>query len=173
MRLLYGKKCFVQGVSDWFCYGVMSSQRDRDLELAARIGQSLLQRNHVLQERNESLEEQLAQAVDQVQQMHLIYNVTDFQERLMKSAKKKVISEAEQVTFFLTSYSLRFISFSTSWARRMNSCVWWQAPARRARPTPAAPRRSVIPPRRVQLSPLASWRRCRPNYRRWRRRISF
>lgn len=41
-------------------------QRDRDLELAARIGQSLLQRNHVLQERNESLEEQLAQALDQV-----------------------------------------------------------------------------------------------------------
>lgn len=46
-------------------YGVVP-QRDRDLELAARIGQSLLQRNHVLQERNESLEEQLAQALDQV-----------------------------------------------------------------------------------------------------------
>lgn len=41
-------------------------QRDRDLELAARIGQSLLQRNHLLQERNEALEEQLAQALDQV-----------------------------------------------------------------------------------------------------------
>uniref|UniRef100_A0A671NDR1 Trafficking kinesin-binding protein 2-like n=1 Tax=Sinocyclocheilus anshuiensis TaxID=1608454 RepID=A0A671NDR1_9TELE len=43
------------------------AERDRDLELAARIGQSLLQRNHMLQERNESLEEQLAQAVDQLQ----------------------------------------------------------------------------------------------------------
>lgn len=42
------------------------AQRDRDLELAARIGQSLLQRNHLLQERNEALEEQLAQALDQV-----------------------------------------------------------------------------------------------------------
>lgn len=41
-------------------------QRDRDLELAARIGQSLLQRNHLLQERNDALEEQLAQALDQV-----------------------------------------------------------------------------------------------------------
>ena len=41
-------------------------QRDRDLELAARIGQSLLQRNQLLQERNDSLEEQLAQALDQV-----------------------------------------------------------------------------------------------------------
>uniref|UniRef100_A0A672MV29 Trafficking protein, kinesin binding 2 n=1 Tax=Sinocyclocheilus grahami TaxID=75366 RepID=A0A672MV29_SINGR len=45
------------------------AERDRDLELAARIGQSLLQRNHVLQERNESLEEQLAQAIDQVHQL--------------------------------------------------------------------------------------------------------
>lgn len=45
---------------------VLFGQRDRDLELAARIGQSLLQRNHLLQERNEALEEQLAQALDQV-----------------------------------------------------------------------------------------------------------
>ncbi|TRY98708.1 hypothetical protein DNTS_010263 [Danionella cerebrum] len=44
-------------------------ERDRDLELAARIGQSLLQRNHVLQERNEALEEQIAQAIDQVHQL--------------------------------------------------------------------------------------------------------
>lgn len=43
-----------------------AGQRDRDLELAARIGQSLLQRNHLLQERNEALEEQLTQALDQV-----------------------------------------------------------------------------------------------------------
>ncbi|KAB5584393.1 hypothetical protein PHYPO_G00107030 [Pangasianodon hypophthalmus] len=45
------------------------AERDRDLELAARIGQSLLQRNHVLQERNDSLEEQLAQMLDQVHQL--------------------------------------------------------------------------------------------------------
>uniref|UniRef100_A0A1A7Z0X8 Trafficking protein, kinesin binding 2 n=1 Tax=Iconisemion striatum TaxID=60296 RepID=A0A1A7Z0X8_9TELE len=45
------------------------AERDKDLELAARIGQSLLQRNHLLQERNEALEEQLAQAVDQVNQL--------------------------------------------------------------------------------------------------------
>lgn len=43
-----------------------AGQRDRDLELAARIGQSLLQRNHLLQERNEALEEQFTQALDQV-----------------------------------------------------------------------------------------------------------
>uniref|UniRef100_A0A3B1J164 Trafficking kinesin protein 2 n=1 Tax=Astyanax mexicanus TaxID=7994 RepID=A0A3B1J164_ASTMX len=45
------------------------AERDRDLELAARIGQSLLQRNHVLQERTENLEEQLTQALDQVHQL--------------------------------------------------------------------------------------------------------
>ncbi|XP_038573450.1 trafficking kinesin-binding protein 2 isoform X3 [Micropterus salmoides] len=45
------------------------AERDRDLELAARIGQSLLQRNHLLQERNEALEEQLTQALDQVHQL--------------------------------------------------------------------------------------------------------
>ncbi|XP_062907717.1 trafficking kinesin-binding protein 2-like isoform X1 [Mobula hypostoma] len=45
------------------------AERDRDLELAARIGQSLLQRNRALSERNELLEEQLAQAYDQVNQL--------------------------------------------------------------------------------------------------------
>ncbi|OWK00150.1 TRAK2, partial [Cervus elaphus hippelaphus] len=43
--------------------------RDRDLELAARIGQALLKRNHALSEQNETLEEQLGQAFDQVNQL--------------------------------------------------------------------------------------------------------
>ncbi|XP_003341889.2 trafficking kinesin-binding protein 2 isoform X1 [Monodelphis domestica] len=45
------------------------AERDRDLELAARIGQALLKRNHVLSEQNETLEEQLGQAFDQVNQL--------------------------------------------------------------------------------------------------------
>ncbi|MEE6490096.1 hypothetical protein FKM82_015782 [Ascaphus truei] len=45
------------------------AERDRDLELAARIGQALLKRNHVLTEQNESLEEQLSQALDHVNQL--------------------------------------------------------------------------------------------------------
>lgn len=45
------------------------AERDRDLELAARIGQALLKRNHVLSEQNEALEEQLGQAFDQVNQL--------------------------------------------------------------------------------------------------------
>lgn len=45
------------------------AERDRDLELAARIGQALLKRNHALSEQNEALEEQLGQAFDQVNQL--------------------------------------------------------------------------------------------------------
>ncbi|XP_033025510.1 trafficking kinesin-binding protein 2 isoform X2 [Lacerta agilis] len=45
------------------------AERDRDLELAARIGQALLKRNHVLTEQNEALEEQLGQAFDKVHQL--------------------------------------------------------------------------------------------------------
>uniref|UniRef100_G3N1I4 Trafficking kinesin protein 2 n=1 Tax=Bos taurus TaxID=9913 RepID=G3N1I4_BOVIN len=45
------------------------AERDRDLELAARIGQALLKRNHALSEQNETLEEQLGQAFDQVNQL--------------------------------------------------------------------------------------------------------
>ncbi|XP_067315015.1 trafficking kinesin-binding protein 2 isoform X2 [Pseudorasbora parva] len=64
-------------------------ERDRDLELAARIGQSLLQRNHVLQERNESLEEQLAQAVDQVHQLQHELAKKDELLRMVASASEE------------------------------------------------------------------------------------
>ncbi|KAM4626394.1 trafficking kinesin-binding protein 2 isoform 2-T2 [Discoglossus pictus] len=45
------------------------AERDRDLELAARIGQALLKRNHILTEQNESVEEQLTQALDHINQL--------------------------------------------------------------------------------------------------------
>ncbi|XP_066477797.1 trafficking kinesin-binding protein 2 isoform X2 [Tiliqua scincoides] len=45
------------------------AEKDRDLELAARIGQALLKRNHILTEQNEALEEQLSQAFDKVHQL--------------------------------------------------------------------------------------------------------
>lgn len=48
---------------DLFSFG---EQKDRDLELAARIGQALLKRNHLLMEQNEALEEQLGQTLDRV-----------------------------------------------------------------------------------------------------------
>ncbi len=66
--------------------------------------------------------------------------------------------------------SIRFISYSMSWRRRMNFSVWSRAPVRRARPTPAAPRRYVTPCPQGPLSPSASWRPSSPNSRSWRRR---
>ncbi|MBN3312535.1 TRAK2 protein, partial [Atractosteus spatula] len=65
------------------------AERDRDLELAARIGQSLLQRNHVLQERNEALEEQLAQAFDQVHQLQHELSKKDELLRIVASASEE------------------------------------------------------------------------------------
>ncbi|XP_036067189.1 trafficking kinesin-binding protein 2, partial [Oryzias melastigma] len=65
------------------------SKRDRDLELAARIGQSLLQRNHLLQERNEALDEQLAQAVDQVHQLQHELSKKDELLRMVANASEE------------------------------------------------------------------------------------
>lgn len=42
------------------------SQKERDLELAARIGQSLLKKNKTLTERNELLEEQVEHIREEV-----------------------------------------------------------------------------------------------------------
>uniref|UniRef100_A0A8C7YWA6 Trafficking protein, kinesin binding 2 n=1 Tax=Oryzias sinensis TaxID=183150 RepID=A0A8C7YWA6_9TELE len=68
-------------------------ERDRDLKLAARIGQSLLQRNHLLQERNEALDEQLAQAVDQVHQLQ--HELTKKDELLRMVANASEDSETD------------------------------------------------------------------------------
>ncbi|KAG7463778.1 hypothetical protein MATL_G00180200 [Megalops atlanticus] len=65
------------------------AERDRDLELAARIGQSLLQRNHLLQERNEAVEEQLAEALDQVHQLQHELGKKDELLRMVASASEE------------------------------------------------------------------------------------
>ncbi|XP_063733551.1 trafficking kinesin-binding protein 2 isoform X3 [Eleginops maclovinus] len=65
------------------------AERDRDLELAARIGQSLLQRNHLLQERNEAIEEQLAQTLDQVHQLQHELSKKDELLRMVASASEE------------------------------------------------------------------------------------
>ncbi|KAG7265441.1 LOW QUALITY PROTEIN: hypothetical protein CRUP_002250 [Coryphaenoides rupestris] len=74
-----------------FC--VVIGQRDRDLELAARIGQSLLQRNHLLQERNEAVEEQLTQAIDQVHQLQHELAKKDELLRMVASASEESESD--------------------------------------------------------------------------------
>lgn len=50
-------------------------QKERDLELAARIGQSLLKQNRSLTERNELLEEQLELAKEEVPPSALCWGV--------------------------------------------------------------------------------------------------
>ncbi|KAL7991514.1 hypothetical protein Chor_015770 [Crotalus horridus] len=45
------------------------AEKDRDLELAARIGQALLRQKHSLTEQNDVLEDQLGQAFDKIHQL--------------------------------------------------------------------------------------------------------
>ncbi|KAM6959155.1 trafficking kinesin-binding protein 1 isoform 2-T2 [Aplochiton taeniatus] len=52
-------------------------EKERDLELAARIGQSLLKKNRTLTERNEYLEEQVGQIAEEVAQLHHELNLKD------------------------------------------------------------------------------------------------
>ncbi|MGH0117257.1 UNVERIFIED_CONTAM: hypothetical protein FKN15_032224, partial [Acipenser sinensis] len=52
-------------------------QKERDLELAARIGQSLLKKNKTLTERNEFLEEQVEHIRDEVSQLRHELSVKD------------------------------------------------------------------------------------------------
>ncbi|TNN55667.1 Trafficking kinesin-binding protein 2 [Liparis tanakae] len=74
------------------------AERDRDLELAARIGQSLLQRNNLLQERNEALEEQLAQAQDQVHQVQHELGKKDELLRMVASASEESETDSSAST---------------------------------------------------------------------------
>ncbi|NXK47717.1 TRAK2 protein, partial [Chauna torquata] len=85
------------------------AEKDRDLELAARIGQALLKRNHLLTEQNEALEEQLGQTLDQVNQLQ--------HELLKKDDLLRIVSIAseESETDSSCSTPLRFNeSFSVS-----------------------------------------------------------
>ncbi|XP_061160392.1 trafficking kinesin-binding protein 2 isoform X1 [Syngnathus typhle] len=74
------------------------AERDRDLELAARIGQSLLQRNHLLQERNEAVEEQLAQTLDQVHQLQHELGKKDELLRMVANASEECEADSSVST---------------------------------------------------------------------------
>ncbi|KAJ8254994.1 hypothetical protein GJAV_G00199710 [Gymnothorax javanicus] len=82
------------------------AERDRDLELAARIGQSLLQRNHLLQERNESVEEQLAEALDQVHQLQHELSKKDELLRMVASASEESETDSSCSTPLRQNHSL-------------------------------------------------------------------
>ncbi|NWX23763.1 TRAK2 protein, partial [Aegotheles bennettii] len=85
------------------------AEKDRDLELAARIGQALLKRNHVLTEQNEALEEQLGQTLDRVNQLQHELSKKDDLLRIVS------IASEESETDSSCSTPLRFNeSFSVS-----------------------------------------------------------
>lgn len=86
------------------------AERDRDLELAARIGQSLLQRNHLLQERNEAIEEQLAQALDQVHQLQHELGKKDELLRMVASASEESETDSSVSTPLRQNQPLAAIS---------------------------------------------------------------
>ncbi|XP_019108950.1 trafficking kinesin-binding protein 1 isoform X1 [Larimichthys crocea] len=52
-------------------------EKERDLELAAKIGQSLLKKNRTLTEQNDYLEERVAQITEEVAQLHHELNLKD------------------------------------------------------------------------------------------------
>ncbi|MCI4385418.1 hypothetical protein PGIGA_G00050210 [Pangasianodon gigas] len=52
-------------------------EKERDLELAARIGQSLLKKNRILSEQNDYLEEQVGNIREEVAQLHHELNLKD------------------------------------------------------------------------------------------------
>ncbi|NXA06010.1 TRAK2 protein, partial [Sapayoa aenigma] len=85
------------------------AEKDRDLELAARIGQALLKRNHLLMEQNEALEEQLGQTLDRVNQLQHELSKKDDLLRIVS------IASEESETDSSCSTPLRFNeSFSVS-----------------------------------------------------------
>lgn len=90
------------------------AERDRDLELAARIGQSLLQRNHLLQERNEAIEEQLAQALDQVHQLQHELGKKDELLRMVASASEESETDSSVSTPLRQNQPLGTVSAATA-----------------------------------------------------------
>ncbi|NWT78355.1 TRAK2 protein, partial [Lanius ludovicianus] len=84
------------------------AEKDRDLELAARIGQALLKRNHLLMEQNESLEEQLGQTLDRVNQLQHELSKKDDLLRIVSIASEESETDSSCSTPLRFSESLNF-----------------------------------------------------------------
>lgn len=69
----------------------MTLQKERDLELAARIGQSLLKQNQELTARNEMLDEQLEIAKEEVETNPMMHSHYTARFVLLQSADLKWI----------------------------------------------------------------------------------
>lgn len=67
---------------EFFCTIFLHVQKERDLELAARIGQSLLKQNKELTARNERLDERLEIAKEEVKISFFLYTIQTNQSSL-------------------------------------------------------------------------------------------
>ncbi|XP_077894113.1 trafficking kinesin-binding protein 1-like isoform X2 [Ictidomys tridecemlineatus] len=74
---------------------MLTLMKERDLELAARIGQSLLKKNKTLTERNELLEEQVEHIREEVSQLRHELSMKDELLQFYTSAAEE--SEPESV----------------------------------------------------------------------------
>uniref|UniRef100_A0A3Q2XBM0 Trafficking kinesin protein 1 n=1 Tax=Haplochromis burtoni TaxID=8153 RepID=A0A3Q2XBM0_HAPBU len=70
-------------------------EKERDLELAAKIGQSLLKKNRTLTEQKEYLEEQVGQITEEVAQLHHELNLKDELLQFYTNAAEEIEDESK------------------------------------------------------------------------------
>uniref|UniRef100_A0AAY5EMC5 HAP1 N-terminal domain-containing protein n=1 Tax=Electrophorus electricus TaxID=8005 RepID=A0AAY5EMC5_ELEEL len=79
-------------------------EKERDLELAARIGQSLLKKNRALSEQNQYLEEQVVNIREEVTQLHHELNLKDELLQIYTNAAEESEEEASPTSVHSLSH---------------------------------------------------------------------
>uniref|UniRef100_A0A8C9ZMA8 Trafficking kinesin protein 1 n=1 Tax=Sander lucioperca TaxID=283035 RepID=A0A8C9ZMA8_SANLU len=95
-------------------------EKERDLELAARIGQSLLKKNKALSERNELLEEQVEHIREEVSQLRHDLSMKDELLQFYTSAAEESEGESTTSTPHLETET---ISYEEKELQLVNDCV--------------------------------------------------
>uniref|UniRef100_A0A669CZ70 Trafficking kinesin protein 1 n=1 Tax=Oreochromis niloticus TaxID=8128 RepID=A0A669CZ70_ORENI len=85
-------------------------EKERDLELAAKIGQSLLKKNRTLTEQNEYLEEQVGQITEEVAQLHHELNLKDELLQFYTNAAEEIEDESSSSPTKVETASGGFVS---------------------------------------------------------------
>uniref|UniRef100_A0A8C4GRG0 Trafficking protein, kinesin binding 1 n=1 Tax=Dicentrarchus labrax TaxID=13489 RepID=A0A8C4GRG0_DICLA len=85
-------------------------EKERDLELAARIGQSLLKKNRILTEQNDYLEERVVQITEEVAQLHHELNLKDELLQFYTNAAEESEDESSSSPTKLETASGAFVS---------------------------------------------------------------
>uniref|UniRef100_A0AAX7TQA7 Trafficking protein, kinesin binding 1a n=1 Tax=Astatotilapia calliptera TaxID=8154 RepID=A0AAX7TQA7_ASTCA len=85
-------------------------EKERDLELAAKIGQSLLKKNRTLTEQKEYLEEQVGQITEEVAQLHHELNLKDELLQFYTNAAEEIEDESSSSPTKVETASGGFVS---------------------------------------------------------------